>query len=338
MAEAEHIAVELAARGQGAGSAPESRSALQLNMLHTLAARLARLTEPEAIGQAITGELGTIIDYHNCRIYLLDEERALLVPIALRGRLGAYEDETFEDLVTQFGEGITGHVAESGESFSAPNAMDVEWSVTIPGTDDIDESMMAVPMKYGDRVVGVIVLSKLGIAQFDDEDLRLLEVLAPHAGAAFENARLLRLERDSAERSGALLRLSTSLTSTHDVAGIMRTATEALPSVIDCGLVAAFVQDQDTGAFTMVAAVGHDPAIAMRALADVSPVPAEMMGPPPALDDGAFRARGRDLPGGPARIPRDRRRTPGPRRSAAMGSGRVRSALDPRTSRRRRVR
>ena len=301
MAEPEPTAVDLETPGTEAGRTPESRSVAQLNMLHTLAARLARLTDPDAIGAAITGELGTIIEYHNCRIYLLDEERTSLVPVALRGQLGAYEDETFEELVTELGEGITGRVAELGESFSTPNAMDVEWSVTIPGTDDIDESMMAVPMKYGDRVVGVIVLSKLGIAQFDDEDLRLLEVLAPHAGAAFENAALLRLEREAAERSAALLRLSTSLTSAHGLAGIMHTVTAALPDVIDCAMVAAFVQDRVTGAFTMVDAAGHDPAIPMRAPEEVSPVPSELAGSlllstsdPFVLEADVFRAAPRE--------------------------------------------
>jgi signal transduction histidine kinase/transcriptional regulator with GAF, ATPase, and Fis domain len=275
MAEPERSAVDLES-GITDDPGRESRSVAQLNMLHTLAARLARLTDPDAIGQAITGELGTIIDYHNCRIYLLDEQRALLVPVALRGRLGEYEDETFEELVTAMGEGITGRVAELGESFSTPNAMDVEWSVTIEGTDDIDESMMAVPMKYGDRVVGVIVLSKLGVGQFDDGDLRLLEVLAPHAGAAFENARLLRLEREEAERSAGLVRLSTSLTSTRDLPGVMRTVTEALPEVIDCALAAAFVQEQETGSFRMIAAVGHDPTIPMRPSQDVTPFPRDI--------------------------------------------------------------
>ena len=47
--------------------------------------------------------------------------------------------------------------------------------------------MLAVPMIAGDEVVGVIVLSKLGFAQFDEDDRRLLEVLASHAAVALQN-------------------------------------------------------------------------------------------------------------------------------------------------------
>ena len=33
--------------------------------------------------------------------------------------------------------------------------------MTIPGTDDVDESMLVVPMRYDEALVGVITLSKL---------------------------------------------------------------------------------------------------------------------------------------------------------------------------------
>ena len=41
-----------------------------------------------------------------------------------------------------------------------------------------------MPLRYGADVVGVLVISKLGLDQFDADDLRLLEVLAGHASVA----------------------------------------------------------------------------------------------------------------------------------------------------------
>ena len=177
----------------------EPRSIAQLDMLHSLATRLNRLNDVQQIGAAIVAELQTIIDYHNARVYLLADDRETLAPIAFLGELTAeYGEETIEGLMTKVGEGITGRVAQTGESFYTPNALEVDFAVTIPGTIDVDESMLVVPLKYGDRVTGVIVLSKLGVDQFDRENLRLLEVLAGHAAVAFENARLLQLERETA--------------------------------------------------------------------------------------------------------------------------------------------
>src|SRR5438093_2049254 len=173
------------------------RSVAQLNMLHSLAATLNSLGAIEEIANAITAELRTIIDYHNCRVYILLEDGRTLHPMAFRGDLfSEYERETYDELVTVIGEGITGHVAESQESLLTPDANEISYSVVIPGTDpDILESMLAVPMLAGDATVGVIVLSKLGYGQFDEEDQRMLEVLASHAAVAVENAKLFQAER-----------------------------------------------------------------------------------------------------------------------------------------------
>jgi PAS domain S-box-containing protein len=241
--------------GSGPIPRPISRSVAQLDMLHNLAPRLNRLNDARRISEVILEELETIIDYHNCRIYLLEPDGRTLMPIAFRGRLSGYEDESFEELVSLVGEGITGRVAETGESFYTPNALDVEWAVTIEGTDEIDESILAVPLRYGDRVTGVIVLSSLGVDMFDEDDRRLLEVLASHAAVAFENARLFQLEREAAETASALLELSRSLTAVHETGAVLRAAIDGVPAMIASSARSAYVRDPDTGRFRLAA---HD--------------------------------------------------------------------------------
>jgi signal transduction histidine kinase len=236
----------------------ELRSLAQLKMLHTLAARLNRLNDVAQIGEAITAELRTLLDYHSCRVYLLQPDGRILIPIAFRGELTEYEDDTFEDLVTEVGEGITGRVAATGASFYAPNAVDVPWAVQIAGTPEIDESMLAVPLRYGDRTTGVIVLSSLGVDKFDNEDMRLLEVLASHAAVAFENARLLGLERESAQAATALLGLSQALTQLHATEEILRRTLESVPDLVATSGVQIYVRDLETRAFHLHAQEGFD--------------------------------------------------------------------------------
>ena len=211
------------------------RSVAQLNMLHSLAAKLNALGDVEEIGAAITAELRTIIDYHNSRVYLLQPDGNTLMPVAFRGELFKdYEQETLEDLITPMGEGLTGHVAQTGRSLMTPNAQEVDFAIQIAGTDDIVESMLLVPMKLGDQVTGVIVLSSLGYGKFDEEDQRLLEVLASHAAVAFENAKLFQSARVAAETSRALLRLSQALTGSHTIGDILQQAVEAVPTLVTC--------------------------------------------------------------------------------------------------------
>ncbi len=250
------------------------RSVAQLNMLHSLAAKLNALGDVGEIGAAITGELRTIIDYHNCRVYLLMPDERTLMPIAFRGEIWEeYEEETIEELITLVGEGLTGHVAATGESLLTPNAQEVEFAVQIPGTADVVESMLLVPMKTGERVLGVIVLSSLGYAKFDEEDRRLLEVLASHAAVAFDNATLFQAEREAAETSGALLRLSKTLTSKRSIGDILQEAIETVPSLVTCSALGAYVRDPETHGFRLARALEVQEGVMRQraAIADVPP-------------------------------------------------------------------
>ena len=249
------------------------RSVAQLNMLHSMAATLARLDDVEEIAAAITEELRTILDYHNCRVYVMQEDNWTLLPIAFRGEIFyEYEHETLEELITHVGEGITGWVAEHRTSVLTPDARLVEFAVQIPDTDDILESMLAVPMTVGDTVQGVIVLSSLGYGAFDEDDRRLLEVLASHAAIAISNAKLLQAEREAAETSSALLGLSKQLTQLRSIGDILQGAIETVSSLIGAAAVAFHVRDEQSGDFRLARLLTLD-AEAIRPRHEIGDVP-----------------------------------------------------------------
>ena len=272
--------------GEEAGAAPANRtqphrdqairSGAELDMLHSLAAKLNSLGNVGEIGAAITGELHTIIDYHNCRVYLLQTDAITLLPVAFHGTLfSEYERESFEDLVTLVGEGITGQVAERRESLLTPDARLIDYSVVIEGTQDILESMLAVPMTAGDKLVGVIVLSSLGYGQFDEFDQRLLEVLASQAAVAFENAKLFQAEREAGETSAALLRLSQVLTGMSSPADILAEALATVSTLVKSGTLAAYVRDEESGDFRARSILSVDD-VPAKPLAEIGPVNAEL--------------------------------------------------------------
>jgi signal transduction histidine kinase/putative methionine-R-sulfoxide reductase with GAF domain len=257
---------------RAAGSA-DLRFVAQLNMLHSLAATLARLDDVNEIAEAITEELRTILDYHNCRVYVLQDDGWTLMPVAFRGEIFyEYEHETLEELISHVGEGITGWVAEHRTSVLAPDARLVPFALQIPDTDDILESMLAVPMTVGESLQGVIVLSSLGYGAFDEEDQRLLEVLASHAAIAISNAKLLQAEREAAETSSKLLGLSKQLTQLRSVGDILQGAIETVASLIGAAAVAFHVRDDHTGDFRLARLLTLDPD-AIRPRHEIGDVP-----------------------------------------------------------------
>ena len=107
-----------------------------------------------------------------------------------------YEGESAAGLRVTVGEGITGWVAATGQPLNVRDAAADPRAIDIPGSLDLtEESMLLAPLRSEGRVIGVVVLSRLGLDRFSDDELRLLGVLADQAAVAIENARLL-AERD----------------------------------------------------------------------------------------------------------------------------------------------
>ena len=213
-------------------------TAAQLAVLQAASGRLSRATSVEAVGRALVEETRRIIDYHNARVYLI-EPPDQVVPIAFEGRVGAYEQVDLDLLRTRLGEGVTGWVAQHGEPLLIDDANRDPRGVTIAGTDDIDESMLVVPMRYDAATVGVIALSKLGLGGFDVDDQRLLTILADHAATALETARLLTRSQDLARELRRLLDMSGELSESLDprqVANLMAGHLARAMGVDECAI------------------------------------------------------------------------------------------------------
>src|SRR6266550_2706437 len=129
------------------------RSIAHLKMLQSLSGKLNRLNDVREIGMVIANELRSLIDYHNCRVFIVDGDD--VVPVAFRGDLATSAKTTIDVLSCKVGEGITGRVAETGESLLIGDAAHYEYARQVPGTDVIEESQINVPLRYGSRVIGV---------------------------------------------------------------------------------------------------------------------------------------------------------------------------------------
>src|SRR5205085_9337813 len=132
-----------------------------------------------------------------------------------------------------------------------PNALECDFAFRIPGTDDIEESLAVVPLRYGSRVTGVIVISKLGLDQFDEDDVRLLEVLAGQASVALENARLYEQQRleaeaakEAAEIANALLEASRELATAETPEDVLGRSVEVTANVLGTQQAVLWIEEE----------------------------------------------------------------------------------------------
>ncbi|HYN48327.1 MAG TPA: sensor domain-containing diguanylate cyclase, partial [Candidatus Nanopelagicales bacterium] len=212
----ERGAAELGAMRTQVDEAREAteRWVAQLDVAQRAAARMAGRPSVRAVAEAVADEIRAIVEYHACRVYVLQEPDDL-VPIVAAGDNG-YETIGLEDLRLKVGEGFSGWVAANGRPLLVPDANADPRGVTIPGTDEIEESMVVVPMRYDERVTGVITLSKLGLRQFDLADVRILSTLADQAATAVESARAISASVALAEDLRRIADMSSALSRSLD--------------------------------------------------------------------------------------------------------------------------
>lgn len=91
--------------------------------------------------------------------------------------------------------GVTVKAARTKKSIFIPDVSKEEAFVGGEGAEDV-RSELAVPIKVGSKVLGVLNVESKKLSAFDSEDRRLLEILASHAAIAISN--LKRQERLSA--------------------------------------------------------------------------------------------------------------------------------------------
>lgn len=227
--------------------------AAQLQAIQSLGVRLSGLTRVDEIGAAIATELQQLIEFHNVRVYRVEGD--MLVPVAMRGRIGEYTDETPEQLRIGVGQGITGWVFQHRVPQMLGNAAIDPRAMTIPGTeDDLPESMLLAPMIHEDQCLGVLVLSKLGLDQFTEDDLRLLVIYASFAAQAMANADAtgrLRAQSAALERrlraQHELLRITESILTTFEPSAVLEQIVDRLSALIACDNIALELVDRRTG-------------------------------------------------------------------------------------------
>ena len=214
--------------------------AARMRSIQDLSARLNGLTDVTAIAEAIVAEASALAEYHDIRIYSVDWETRVCEPIAFTDRLLG-EGDFSDRLTVDIGPGsFTGMVAESAEPMLINDALNDDRGLTIEGTDDVDESMLVVPMVYEGRSVGVIALSKLGLDQFTTDDLQTMTIFAGYAAQAIANARAYeRLAAQSAELARRLdsqrrlLAINEQLLSTLDPSEVLESIADGLRGVVE---------------------------------------------------------------------------------------------------------
>ena len=144
--------------------------------------------------------------YYSPSLYGLDDQRR---------KLFEKKAEELESMTLPFGQGVVGQVIKTGEiAFIADVRLDPRFSQQVDHeTGFVTRSMIAVPLKVGDELVGCIqVLNKCTdgktVRQFAQEDVYLLQDVASYSGKIIKKAKDPNTPFDDREMASYVARLA----------------------------------------------------------------------------------------------------------------------------------
>ncbi|MGB9777654.1 MAG: GAF domain-containing protein, partial [Anaerolineae bacterium] len=172
-----------------ARTADLARRTAQLEAAATVARRAAAIRDVQALLDETVRLISDRFGFYHVGIFLLDERGEYAV-------LQAASSEGGQRMLARghrlrVGEvGIVGHVAGTGQPRIA---LDVGADAVFFDNPDLPRtrSEMALPLKVGERVIGVLDVQSEEPAAFTDEDVAVLQTMADQIALAIENARTL---------------------------------------------------------------------------------------------------------------------------------------------------
>lgn len=157
---------------------------LQLYTLYNISKTLTASFETEKLLNQIVESVSQAMRLHRINIMLVNENRTELHIVA---GLGISEESM--DIRFNFGEGVYGWVAISGQAEVINNLSEHHRFKPVHGIDNDVNSLICAPFKGRGQVIGVINAYRVREV-FDEPSFELLIAAAGQIGMALENARL----------------------------------------------------------------------------------------------------------------------------------------------------
>jgi phosphoserine phosphatase RsbU/P len=159
-----------------------------LQRVQKAAQRITSILDLDELINSVVNEVSLSFGCVEAGVYLHDEERGEMVLAGVRGCTAHSKGHRLKVGL----EGMVGHVASTGRMHYAP---DVRLDSYYIACEHSVLSEVAIPLRLGERLVGVFTASHHELDAFPREQIRLLQALCDHVAVAIDNARRFQDER-----------------------------------------------------------------------------------------------------------------------------------------------
>ncbi len=159
------------------------RELLEKNLLIEISEKLSSTLSLNELLETIVDSLKQSVEFDSGGVFIINNDQTEIESLYTLG----YEGCSEEQIHLKYGQGLVGHVADSGEPIFVsnvaenPNYIDMHCNT---------KSEMLVPLKIDNRVIGVFNVESIKLNAYDKKDLNLLTAFASQAAVSIERARL----------------------------------------------------------------------------------------------------------------------------------------------------
>ncbi len=221
----------------------------RLGVLYNVTRVVTQVPAPDEALQAILDEVMTATGATSGSIALIDSQTGDLEVHVHRG----FASRKIERCVLHPGEGITGWVALEGRAALVPDVRSERRYVRIDGRI---RSELAVPIRDGEKVLGVINVDHTRVGAFDQRDLEMLEAVATQAAGVLRVARLIGTLEARTHALEQIAAVGRSLVETLEPRDVFHRISVAARELLDARLASLYLLDDAGVALTHASSDG----------------------------------------------------------------------------------
>ena len=168
-----------------------------LSLLYEVGQNVNSTVELEDLYRIIAEVLQQRLKLDKFAILVKDDSGKLL---QVKNAYGFEGNDHIMDMTFRIGEGVTGEVASIGETIYIKDTTKENRFMHYKGEKIVEGSFLAIPLIFKKDILGVINFHRPLADAFEDEDVRLLKLVANQIALAIENAKLYTKARDLSVR------------------------------------------------------------------------------------------------------------------------------------------
>ncbi|MFQ5883294.1 MAG: GAF domain-containing protein [Candidatus Methylomirabilales bacterium] len=208
-------------------------------------ARVTGTLKAEEVLGGIAEEAARLLGVEGAGFRLLKGDR-----LVIEGRYGLAQQVMLNPSI-QVGESLSGLVAQEGRPISVPDVGEDQLYLPEHKAAAVAHDVMSylgVPLRYRDRIIGVLNVFGKERRTFNEREVNLLQAFGDQAAIAIENARHMHEAESRARRLQTLTDVTRVMTSSLDPRQVANSIVEAAAKLLGVDLVRLWVGDETTQA------------------------------------------------------------------------------------------